>query len=944
MAEVSAFLYGCVLGITAVVLWILYGTDALPHLKRSVGNVLACIPGMAHFAEGKAARRTRIRDADGTSASYRFSRLDGAASDQGLEGLTECTKNTQPITVAATCMMSRYGSDGTISPPIECLLSLEGNVVTVYQLLPLADSNPGSAAAASRGCVSVGTDLSDVHGDSRTFRTASGATVVERRRGKVCVLNTTVMEVRQFNVSKKSAAAAANPSQSSAGDRGARGGSVSEPSSAKTPAKPTESSGFPLSLSSGTLASGSDDATDRREESKSDSTASAKRSKGRKGNAKSAATAAGASETSAANSIFGGGGADSLFTGRVLIWRTLDGRPLFDASTPQGTSPGNGTGGSSFADPRSGSTLLPKSLFSSAGGAGAASRSPTTESVDGRSANSSADADDGDDSTVTDGAGDGASAARYQHRLPYGSSRQQRRSMLNDMASWSCVIIKFERSRESERWYTLLSGLKEAQAWHDYAKSMPNPDTINTFLSRFVFQNMRLNGLSDALISQVRKKLRELPAKKFPRDLGGDIILDDFLIGTQIPWISDVSEPRVSANGEVGFDFNLFYKGGEGGFSLFFRLALTYCGIRIPHVVFSVKLLEVETTVHVSIGPPPSKIFWIGAHKPPIIRLEVHQGCASGKGVLHRMLTALPNLSGIVTNLIKLYLFTDMVLPYMDDFPLPSVVKSPKGSFADLRVRAFDWQRAAKISGAPQREAPAASSSDRDTERKVAGRNTHQKRSGGYGSPLRLRSSSDYTAGSTSYDPARETSRDTVATDSKATFQKASPDARLASSNPRAGTGAKLSVFAPPDSDADGGRFSGASFRNTSNSVSSSVAPASPTERAAAQAARDVLAVSPRRAGRDGGGDHTRLPDAPPRDRMGSRSASISSNLISASTLDESACGDNATVTSDSEDVLSTASKRRASTAGAMRNLKDWLKVKGNDMARESVSRSKKKK
>ncbi|KAG5505621.1 hypothetical protein JIQ42_08387 [Leishmania sp. Namibia] len=940
MAEVSAFLYGCVLSTTAVVLWILYGTDALPHLKRSVGNVLACIPGMAHFAEGKAERRARMRDADGTSASYRFSRLDGAASDQGLEGLTGSTENAQPITVAATCMMSRYGSDGTISPPIECLLSLEGNMVTIYQLLRLVDSNPGSAAAAARGRVSAGTNLSDVHGDSRTFRTASGATVVERRRGKVCVLNTTVMEVRQFNVSKKLAAAAADPSQSSAGDRGGRGGSASEPSAAKASAKPTASSGLPVSLSSGMLASGSDDATDRWEESKSDSTASAKRSKGRKGNAKSAATAAGASETSAANSIFGGGGADSLFTGRVLIWRTLDGRPLFDASTPPVPLPGNGTGGSSFADPRGGSAPLPTALFSSVGGAGAASRSPTTESVDGRSANSSADADDGDDSTVTDG----ASAARYQQWLPYGHSRQQRRSMLNDMASWSCVIIKFERSRESERWYTLLSGLKEAQAWHDYAKSMPNPNTINTFLSRFVFQNMRLDGLSDALISQVRKKLRELPAKKFPRDLGGDIILDDFLIGTQIPWISDVSEPRVSANGEVGFDFNLFYKGGEGGFSLFFRLALTYCGIRIPHVVFSVKLLEVETTVHVSIGPPPSKIFWIGAHKPPIIRLEVHQGCASGKGVLHRMLTALPNLSGIVTNLIKLYLFTDMVLPYMDDFPLPSVVKSPKGSFADLRVRAFDWQRAAKISGAPQREAPAASSADRDTESKVEGRGTHQKRSGGYGSSLSLKSSSDYTAGSTSYDPVRNTSRDTVATDSKAAFRKASPDARLANSNLRAGTGAKLSAFAPRDSDADGGPFSGASLRNTSTSVSSSVAPASPTGRAAAQAARDVLEVSPRPAGRDGGGDHTRLPGAPPRDRMGSRSASISSNLISASTLDESVRGDNATVISESEDVLSAASKKRASTAGAMRNLKDWLKVKGNDMARESVSRSKKKK
>ncbi|KAG5484517.1 hypothetical protein LSCM1_07892 [Leishmania martiniquensis] len=908
MAEISAFLYGWALGVAAVVIWILYGTDALPHLTRYANSMLACIPCMAHFAEKRTAHKSHRRENDGRSAPLQYSHIDGAAADQGLEGLTGSTGSTQPITVTSTCMMSRYGSDGTIGPPIECLLSLESNMVTVYELLRLSDSSPGSAADVSRGRSSVGAALGEAHGDSRAFRNASGATVVERRRGKVCVLSTTVMEVRQLNGRRKSVAVAADPLPSSASGR-----------------------------------AGSDGVSDRRDETPSDSSASAKRSKISQGNAKAGATAAGASEATGVNALFGGSSADSLFTGRVLIWRTLDGRPLFDSSTPPVPLHESGGSSGSYTERLSFSTPLSASHLNSLAVARAARSSPATESLDGRSVHSSLDADDGDESTVTEGAGDGASAARYQQWLRYGRSRQQRRSILNDMANWSCVIIKFERSRETDRWHTLLSGLKEAQAWHDYAKSMPNPDTINMFLSRFVFQNMRLDGLSDALIAQIRKKLRDLPAKKFPRDLGGEILLDDFLIGTQIPWISDVSEPRVSANGEVGFDFNLFYKGGEGGFSLFFRLALTYCGVRIPHVVFTVKLLELEATMHVSIGPPPSKIFWIGAHKPPIIRLEVHQGCASGRGVLHRMLTALPNLSGIVTNLVKLYLFTDMVLPYMDDFPLPSVVKSPKGSFADLRVRAFDWQRAAKISGAPQREAPA-KSSDESTGCRASVRVGEEKGGGAAGAPPSLLSSSSgYSAAASSFAFSRNTSSETVVADNSAALQAVGSDGGATSSSLRAGAGRRVSLFSLHDSSVNGGRVSGASYPNTPMSLSSSVAPTSPTTRAAAQAARNVAAVPPGWSAADSGGDQTRLPDKHSSKWMGSRSASISSNLMSAAVRDESQYGDSTAAMSESEEALSTASKKRSTTSGAMRNLKDWLKVKGKDMTRESVSRSKKK-
>ncbi|KAI5688955.1 hypothetical protein MNV84_01632 [Leishmania braziliensis] len=520
--------------------------------------------------------------------------------------------------------------------------------------------------------------------------------------------------------------------------------------------------------------------------------------------------------------------------------------------------------------------------------------------------------------------------------------------MMSDMASWSCVIIKFERSRENERWHTLLSGLKEAQAWHEYAKALPNPDTLNMFLSRFFFQNMRLDNFSDVLIKLVRKQLRELPSKKFPRDLGGELILDDFLIGTQIPWISNVSEPRVSANGEVGFDFNLVYKGGEGGFSLFFRLALTYCGIHIPHIVFSVKLLELETTMHVSIGPPPSKKFWIGAHKLPIVRLEVHQGCASGRGVLHRILTALPNLSGIVTNLIKLYLFSDMVLPYMDDFPLPSVVKSPKASFADLRVRAFDWQRAAKISGAPQCGTPtrSASSNHGRAEGKTTQRNPEQQGSSKHEG---RRSMESFSSGSVAMalPPAfgSGASKDTMSVESSTTSRKVTLVDSSLSRSQNVGPGAKTPSPASGGGggDCDAGFSSGSFCPNASIDVGLPVELPSPRSTVAPQAVRGGPAGRPRQPAADGGGDRTRFPATHASHQVGSYSASMPGTPVSTSAPNDSFFCNHSAFKNESDGDLSSVSAKRSGTSDAMRSLKNLLKVKGKDMTRESVSRSKKK-
>ncbi|CCW70263.1 unnamed protein product [Phytomonas sp. Hart1] len=263
------------------------------------------------------------------------------------------------------------------------------------------------------------------------------------------------------------------------------------------------------------------------------------------------------------------------------------------------------------------------------------------------------------------------------------------------------MTICFKDAKEADCWCSLLQGIHEGKAWWTLARSLNTANTANMLLSRFFFQSMRREGMTTLIKKQIQEKLNKLAQSKFPRDLQGHIYLDDFIIGKHIPSIGNVSDARFGANGEVGFDMNFCYKGGDEGFSLYFRLALTYRGIRIPHIVFSVKFHHLEASLYVSVSPPPSERFWIGCHVPPELQVEVHQGCASGRGLLHRILISFPNLSTFFTNLIKNYFFKEMVLPFLDDFPLPSLEKTPPISLKGMtkKGRDFDRMRAAALSG-----------------------------------------------------------------------------------------------------------------------------------------------------------------------------------------------------------------------------------------------------
>ncbi|KAH9598362.1 hypothetical protein LSM04_004007 [Trypanosoma melophagium] len=246
----------------------------------------------------------------------------------------------------------------------------------------------------------------------------------------------------------------------------------------------------------------------------------------------------------------------------------------------------------------------------------------------------------------------------------------------NRIFSRQAIAVKFYSLRDQERWLSLLRASHEAAHWRSYLRTLPTPDAFNLLLTRLLVQSMRTTALGNFIHAKIQKKLDTLSVKKFPRDIEGGIILDDFLLSDEVPIVSNVSSPAITANGEVTFDFDLLYRGGA---TLCLRFNLTYRGLRIPHVVCAVTIERAAARLRLSVGPPPSKKFWLGLLSPPAVRLEVAPGLSppARRGPLHRLLAALPDLSPVASQLLRLYLLGEMGLPVMDDYPLPSVEKTP---------------------------------------------------------------------------------------------------------------------------------------------------------------------------------------------------------------------------------------------------------------------------
>ncbi|RNF09321.1 hypothetical protein TraAM80_02270 [Trypanosoma rangeli] len=242
--------------------------------------------------------------------------------------------------------------------------------------------------------------------------------------------------------------------------------------------------------------------------------------------------------------------------------------------------------------------------------------------------------------------------------------------------TWEAVLFKFPTRRELERWYNLLQATPQSEEWRVFINHLPSVDVFNLVVARLFFENTRTSGLQDLLIAKIRRKLRRV-SRKLPKHIHGEILLDQLELGGEIPLIRGVGEPSVFPTGEVELDFDFLYRGGLK-FSL--RFAITYRGVRVPSIIFNIKILELSSHMRLRVGPPPSSKIWVGGPRPPQLRLEFTQEVASHDGILNAVLKLMPDMSVVMSNVVKVMLFEDMVLPSMEDLPLPCFGYSPPSS------------------------------------------------------------------------------------------------------------------------------------------------------------------------------------------------------------------------------------------------------------------------
>ncbi|CCW70262.1 unnamed protein product [Phytomonas sp. Hart1] len=237
------------------------------------------------------------------------------------------------------------------------------------------------------------------------------------------------------------------------------------------------------------------------------------------------------------------------------------------------------------------------------------------------------------------------------------------------MWEWRCIAIKFPSRREAERWLNLLQGSPQTHEWVNYLMHLPKIDVLNSLLARLFFENTRTLGLHNMLAEKISKKLESV-SKKLPEHVKGCVTLDNLVIGGEVPLFNNVSVASLSSCGDLSIDFDVLYR---GGLILSFRFSITYRGIRVPDFIFHIKVLELAGRARLCVGPPPTQLCWIGTSMLPQLRLQFTQEVPSHDGILHILTKIMPNMNQLVSDLVKVKLFEDMVLPNMEEYPWPTL-------------------------------------------------------------------------------------------------------------------------------------------------------------------------------------------------------------------------------------------------------------------------------
>lgn len=238
------------------------------------------------------------------------------------------------------------------------------------------------------------------------------------------------------------------------------------------------------------------------------------------------------------------------------------------------------------------------------------------------------------------------------------------------LKSARAILIKLPSLRQNERWLNLCKNHVETKKWQQTLFHLPCADLLNVLMARMFAENTKTSFLDDLLLSKMSVRVQKASETVPPTLKGSHFYLDEFKLGTQLPTISNISEAVVNSTGDLFFDFDFLY---SGGLKMEIRLDIVYRGLKVRELAFRLQLQELQGRMRFYAIPPPSRKCFLSCPQMPRMELQVEQKEVTRKGLLHFLMKLLPNLSTIVSNMVRDALFEDMIFPLMDDFPFPII-------------------------------------------------------------------------------------------------------------------------------------------------------------------------------------------------------------------------------------------------------------------------------
>ena len=336
-----------------------------------------------------------------------------------------------------------------------------------------------------------------------------------------------------------------------------------------------------------------------------------------------------------------------------------------------------------------------------------------------------------EDDDAEEGSNSGKSDSDREDSAAHPVGRRDRNGNLLLTArphDWRLVRLTFSMPAEADRfwarfcsadsplaaqWHTSLarwtgkdlSGGKQPDGIKQLDPSSYTLDAFNLLAQRIFIENYATEALSKKLRTKIAKKLTKL---KLPKPLQGTLSLVSCVVGQALPFFknavlrpsdatssamrddlassSSTNSPPLRGTGPVGefsFDVEMTY---AGGFSLVLSADLVVGPLTLPAIIMTVTISELSGRLRVTINPPPSNSMWVGFDGPPDLKVSFSQEVVISKrnSLLERAVSHIPDLSEVVTELIKWKLFDDMILPYQDDFPVPNIEDTPPSSPLDF--------------------------------------------------------------------------------------------------------------------------------------------------------------------------------------------------------------------------------------------------------------------